>query len=103
MKHAATWTARPAVPAPVKTRSLRNGLLWTFGILQALWAALYLYVDLSANSEMTGELFHDFGVAVATQVMLDEIVNYWITSSIGAAVVLGLIYIGFKVNWEKKS
>jgi hypothetical protein len=97
-----TWAKRPDVPSNVKSRSLRNGLLWTFGVVQAAFIVWVVAVYIRAEAVKNGDGFHDLGVYIGRQVVLNQIQQIWfVTDMMLGALFVGL-YLTLKNRWNKR-
>lgn len=104
-KHAATTYARWATPRPAtaqeKTDSLRRGLLWTYGVVNACFLSWVLGIYVAAASAENGDGFHDLGVALGRELALHQAYQAWLlTALVGGAVLAGL-YFALKARWKR--
>jgi hypothetical protein len=97
-----TWTAREPVPADTKIRSLRHSLIAIFTVINAGFLAFVIGVYIAAEAQMTGEGFHDLGVYLGRELMLQQVYAWWMVSGLASAVGFAALY-GYlaKVRWAR--
>lgn len=95
-----TW-AKPATPNPEqRTGSLRRGLLWTYGVVQACFVGYVIYLHILAETAKTGEPFHDMGVEIGRSLVMNEVASWWIVTSLVLGVLFLMIYFGRPKSWR---
>lgn len=103
-KHAATTYARWNTPRPAtaseKTGSLRRGLLWTYGVINACFLAWVVGIYVAAADSENGDPFNDLGVALARELALHQAYQYWILAALGFGAGFAALYYALKARWK---
>lgn len=97
-----TWSVRPRVPATVRTRSLRDGLLFTFGVIQAVFVVTFIAVYIAAEVEKNGDGFHDLGVLIGRDLLVRDLQQWWMLTTLVVAAGFAALYFYLKDRWSKE-
>jgi hypothetical protein len=96
-----TWdTPRPAT-ADEKTTSLRHGLAWAWGVMHATFFGMLAAVYTAAEVSKNGDGFHDLGVLFGREMLLSQVYDLWLVTTIATTLAFSLIYLILKERWNK--
>jgi hypothetical protein len=101
MKTYKTWAVRPPVSGEDKTRSLRNGLLWTLAVVQIAYVCAIAGVYIAAEMDKNGEAWHDLGVALGREVVVNRVEGYWLLTTVVLGAVSAVLYFVLKDRWNR--
>lgn len=96
-----TWTERPPVSGDDKTRSLRNGLLWLLALVQVAYVCAIVGVYIAAEVDKNGEAWHDLGVALGREVVVNRVEGYWLLTTVVLGAVSAVLYFVLKDRWNR--
>jgi hypothetical protein len=96
-----TWTERPLIPADMRVGSLRRGLLWTWGVIHVTFVGMVAAVYTAAEVSKNGDGFHDLGVLLGREILLGQVYDIWLLTTLASALVFSLIYLVLKERWKK--
>lgn len=95
------WTTPRPPTAEEKTSSLRRGLLWTYGLINAGFLSWIIGIYIIAAGQSNGDAFHDLGVALGRELALHQAYQYWIFTALTAGVAFAALHFTLKERWKR--